>query len=102
MGLTVPLLDRATGPARTTRPAGTAGRPAGSTRPHLLELLLLLGRENLVQLRIDFLLQTVELLSLFGRQVQLLLQEAGQNLSGLRGRTESAGTTRPAWAAWTG
>src|SRR5262249_4618081 len=48
--------------------------------PHLLELLVLFGREDLAKLVIDFFLQSVQLLLLFGLQIQHLLDRRRQHL----------------------
>ena len=63
---------------RTTLTAGTTGPAWAPRRPHLLQLLELLGRENLLDLRLHLSLQGRHLRLLIGGQVQLLLGPWGQ------------------------
>jgi hypothetical protein len=76
-------------------------------------LFLLLIGQDLVELLVDELLQFVELLFLFRREIEPLLQERRQNLAGSRRTTPShsatarttgaatrtAGPSRSVWAA---
>ena len=76
----------------TTLTAGTA-RPAHALRwPHLLQLLQLLRREDLLELRFGFGFQGRHLLELVGGQVQLLHGARGQQVKAALA-TGTAGTT---------
>ena len=64
--------------AATTRAAGAPGRP------HLLQLLELLRRQDLLELRLHLSLQGRQLLLLVGGQVQVLLRHRGQQVKPAR------------------
>jgi hypothetical protein len=70
----------------TTLTAGAATTLAAwaPRGPHLLQLLYLLGRQNLLQLRLYLSLQRRHLLLLVGGQVQLLLCPRGQQVKSAR------------------
>jgi len=81
---------------RTARTAGAAEpwwTAAGASFLHFLELLILLGAQDLRQLGVDLFLKIGDLLSLGGRQVQTLLHEARQDLAH-PGRTTATGSAR--------
>ena len=101
----------ATGPTLTTRTstasltaltalsAGPAGAALALRWPHLLQLLQLLGRQDLLDLRLHLSLQRRHLLLLIGGQVQLLLRARGhQAKPALPART--TGNTGAAFATW--
>ena len=72
-----------------TRPAEPAGAALALRRPHLLQLFELLGRENLLDLRLNLGFQGRHLFLLIVGQVQLLL----------RARRQDVKTARAAWSA---
>src|SRR5439155_2260355 len=79
-----------------------AWRPFGAAEAaflHLLQLRLLRVGQDLGQALIDFLLKALDLLFLVGREVQRILRERRQDLSGLRTAAEAALAARPALAA---
>lgn len=100
----------AAGAALTTGPAlafGTAGaattRAAGSPRwPHLLQLVELLGRQDLLELRLDLSLEGRDLLLLIGGQVQSLLCAGGQQVKPALPAPRAALRTALGWRTITG
>jgi hypothetical protein len=74
-----------------------AARPsaAAAALAHLLELLLLVGGEDLCQLGVDFFLQLLDLRLLIGVEIELILQGGRKDLAGLGGHASPSG------AAWT-
>src|SRR5205823_5981865 len=67
--------------AAAARPAKAAGPAAAEALTHFLELLLLLVGQDLFEFAVDVFLQCREQLLLLVRQVQLFLEEGGQELT---------------------
>src|SRR5579884_1063363 len=68
-----------------------AGPTAATARAHLLQLIELLGGEDLRQASIDVLLELGQLFALVVGEVEHVLEHGGQDLSGGRGRPAEAG-----------
>ena len=80
----------------TTCATGTPTTPTALGRrwPHLLQLLKLLGRQDLLDLSLHLDLQGRQLLLLVARQVKLLLCARGEEVKPAAS-TRAAGTTTP-------
>jgi hypothetical protein len=88
-------------PAALTSPwSARWSEPAGAAIAHGLELIPLLGGQDLRELGVDFLLKVGDLFLLFGGQVQPLPQHGGQDLTRARRASHSHWRATRATAGW--
>jgi hypothetical protein len=73
--------------------AARSSATAAAALSHLLELLLLIGGQDLCQFGIDLFLQFLDLRFLIGGEIELILQGGRKYLAGFGGHASAAGAT---------
>jgi hypothetical protein len=81
-----------------TLAAARSSAAAATALAHLLELLLLIGVEDLRELGVDLFLQFLDLRFLIRGEIELILQGGRKDLAGFRGHASAA---RAAWTTGT-